>query len=560
MTTRSQLTTVFLVGMLALSMVAFAPAAIAHESDEAHTDGVQTLENGDALYLSFGADLEDTSLEEYVQAHASDDLEQDSVAEIIQYQDVDQVNINTQEGATSVSIDGGEATAIQEANQYNDNDQSAEADATNEARENRFENVGEVYILLGDGDSQEFDGWTVIDGDGDSGGVSQVAEATVSQSQEVDQLNYNNQSTAIAIAENGSEATALQQSEQHNENLQQGVANATNVYADDTDGDKKKKKADRNKKEKKKFDGDKKKEKKVGKDKKRGEKVDRGEKKEKKADKDKKKKEKADGDSGTQYAEASVEQAQNVSQTNINEQGAAVAIAVGEDSTATAIQVTDQTNLNTQYGSADAANVIGQLGGMNAVSAVTDGESDVLTTDSETNSDTHDRKAKKKKDTDGDSDADSQYAEVEVTQYQSVEQVNINMQNMAIAIATDGSEASAVQMSTQENYNVQVGSANATNAETEGAVYTDRTTLTVGGDEVTDNQRLSFDYDGNSKQLNDVDQYTNATVEQVQYVQQLNLNEQHAAIAVAEDGGEASSVQVSMQTNENYQFASALSC
>ncbi|WP_276253054.1 hypothetical protein [Halomontanus rarus] len=558
MTTRSQLTTIFLVGMLALSMVTFAPAAIAHESDEAHTHGVQTLENGDALYLSFGADLEDMSLEEYVQAHASDDLEQDSVAEIIQYQDVDQVNINTQEGATSVSIDGGEATAIQEASQYNDNDQSAEADATNEAREDRFENVGEVYILLGDGDSQEFDGWTVIDGDGDSDGVSQVAEATVSQSQEVDQLNYNNQSTAIAIAENGSDATALQQSEQHNENLQQGVANATNVYADDTGGDKKK--ADRNKKEKKKFDGDKKKEKKVVKDKKRGGKVDRGEKKGKKADKDKKKKEKADGDSGTQYAEASVEQAQNVSQTNINEQGAAVAIAVGADSTATAIQVTDQTNLNTQYGSADAANVIGQLGGMNAVSAVTDGESDVLTTDSETNSDTHDKKAKKKKDTDGDSDADSQYAEVEVTQYQSVEQVNINMQNMAIAIATDESEASAVQMSTQENYNVQVGSANATNAETEGAVYTDRTTLTVGGDEVTDNQRLSFDYDGDSEQLNDVDQYTSATVEQVQYVQQLNLNEQHTAIAVAEDGGEASSVQVSMQTNENYQFASALSC
>ncbi|WP_207587798.1 hypothetical protein [Halomontanus rarus] len=506
MTIRSQLTTVFLVGMLVVSLTAFVPAAASQESSD---NGVQTLENGDALYLSFGADLEDMSLEEYVQAHASDDLEQDSVAEIIQYQDVDQVNINTQEGATSVSIDGGEATAIQEASQYNDNDQSAEADATNEAREDRFENVGEVYILLGNGDDQSFDGWAVMDEDkdaGDSDSVSQAAVATVSQYQEVDQLNYNNQSTAIAIAENGSEAIALQQSEQYNENLQQGVANATNVYADDTDGDKKKKKAD--------------------------------------------------GVSGTQYAEASVEQAQNVSQTNINEQGAAVAIAIGEDSTATAIQVTDQTNLNTQYGSADAANVIGQLGGMNAVSAVTDGESDVLTTDSETKPHTHDKKAKKK----GDDDGDAQYSEASVTQYQSVEQVNINMQNMAVAIATDGSEASAVQMSTQENYNAQVGAASAANVAgdgIEGEVYTDRTTLTVGGDNVTDNQRFSFDYDGNSEQLNDVDQYTSAMIEQVQYVQQLNLNEQHAAIAVAENGGEASSMQISMQTNENYQFASA---
>ncbi|MCU4740214.1 hypothetical protein OB955_02735 [Halobacteria archaeon AArc-m2/3/4] len=508
MTIRSQLTTVFMVGMLVLSLAAFVPAAAGQESTD---NGVQTLDNGEALYLSFGADLEDTSLEEYVQAHASDELEQDSVAEIIQYQDVDQVNINTQAGATSVSIDGGEATAVQEANQYNDNEQLAEADATNEVRQDQFENVGEVYILLGNGNGQEFDGWAVMDekdkkgdsgGDGDS--VSQTAVATVNQHQEVDQLNYNNQSTAIAIAEDGSESIALQQSEQYNENLQQGVANATNVYTTDGDGDKKKK-------------GD-------------------------------------DGSdlSGSQFAEASVEQSQDVDQMNVNEQGAAVAIAIGDNSTATAIQVTDQTNLNTQFGSADAANIIGQMSGMNAVSAVTDGGGEVLTTDKDKKGD---KDGVEKKD-----DGDSQYAEASVTQYQSVEQININMQNMAVAIATNESDAAAVQMSTQENYNAQIGAASAANVAgdgIEGTVYTDRSTLTVGGDDVTDNERFSFDYDGNSEQLNDVDQYTTAMIEQVQYVGQLNLNEQHAAIAVAENGGEASSVQISMQTNENYQFASA---
>ncbi len=143
------------------------------------------------------------------------------------------MNINQQNNATSIAIDGGEATAIQQANQYNDNEQFADAAAQNvQIQETAFEDVGTVNVVIGNGNGQQFDGWGIADKKGDKADIDadQSADTVVTQSQVVGQLNYNEQSTAFALAENGSDAIALQQSQQSNQNLQHGAANATNVY------------------------------------------------------------------------------------------------------------------------------------------------------------------------------------------------------------------------------------------------------------------------------------------------------------------------------------------
>jgi len=192
----------------------------------------------------------------------------------------------------------------------------------------------------------------------------------VTQSQAVGQVNYNAQSTAFAIAVNDSDSTAVQQSYQRNENLQEGTANATNVY--------------------------------IG-----------------------------DGEYADQTATASLAQEQDVEQANVNEQGAAIAIAVGENSTATAVQFTDQSNLNTQIGHAHATNLMASSPGMNIATAG-DVNGDVLTTETELIE--PDKKDKK----DGVTDGSEQTATTGVNQEQGVEQQNVNLQNTALAIAFDG--------------------------------------------------------------------------------------------------------------------------
>ncbi len=129
--------------MVALSMIAAGvPMAAAGGDGDFENGTVHALEQGEELYLVFGADLGDQSLEEYIDEHAKESA--DSSAEVIQYQDVDQVNINEQGSAVSIAIDGGEATAIQEANQENDNVQSGEAITESgkvETATTQFENV-----------------------------------------------------------------------------------------------------------------------------------------------------------------------------------------------------------------------------------------------------------------------------------------------------------------------------------------------------------------------------------------------------------------------------------
>ncbi|WP_207890184.1 hypothetical protein [Natrarchaeobius chitinivorans] len=480
--------------IVALSMLAVG-APMAAAGDDTSNGAVHALDNGEELYLVFGADLGDQTLEEYIEELEAGDQIAD--AEVTQYQDVEQVNINQQANATSISIDGGEANAIQEATQYNSNDQIAQASAVNE-QSTQFENVGTVNVVIGNGDGKHFDGWGVADKKGDKGEVDpdQAATAEVTQAQEVGQLNYNEQNTAFAIAEDGSEAIALQQSQQSNQNLQQGVANATNVY--------------------------------VG-----------------------------DGEFEDQSASASVAQGQSVEQTNINQQDGAVAISVGEGSSATAIQITEQTNLNQQIGAADAENVISSLAGMHVAtsgeSSVVDIEQDVekLYDDKE---DDHHKKGDK-----------VQSATSAVEQDQRAEQMNVNLQNTAMAIATNGSDATAVQLATQQNINAQVGYADAMNVYAapgyvhEGVVHSETSSVILGGEDVEDAPGVAFDYAGNAIQTHDGEQYATSQIAQSQFITQENVLEQQGAVAIAEDGDTASAAQVSMQENENVQFASVSS-
>ncbi|WIV67890.1 PGF-CTERM sorting domain-containing protein [Natrialbaceae archaeon AArc-T1-2] len=510
-------TTVLVAAMVAIAMTGMAIPAGANDGT-APTSDVHAMENGEDLYLSFGADFDDESLEEYIEKYADDNPSDDANAEVVQYQDVSQVNVHEQGQAVAISIDGGDATAIQDVAQQNDNVQ--EADATAENHETTFEDVGNVYVVVGNGSDKQFDGWGIVD-DGDST-VTQAAEAAVSQTQDVSQANVNQNTTAFALAENESTANALQQTQQSNLNLQEGSANATNVYASDLE------------------DGE----------------TDRY---------DEHKKGDDDRPNAQQSADADVEQIQEVDQVNSFD-GSAVAIAVGEDSVATAAQIAEQSNLNEQIGTAEAMNVLMDAAGMNVATANTDGGTDVVDQDS-----TEYPKPTDKNDDDPHDGDVSQTAEASVTQYQSAEQLNVELNSSATAIATNGSEAEAIQLTFQQNVNAQVGSAEALNVffedatddceyedgyDYDGAVLTETTSATIGGDGVEDADRTTFDYDGDNDQLNDVDQYSTAEIEQSQDVTQVNQNSNNA-LAVAEDDGNASAFQMTIQENENVQIASS---
>ena len=203
---------------------------------------------------------------------------------------------------------------------------------------------------------------------------------------------------------------------------------------------------------------------------------------------------------------------------------------------------------------------------MNVATANTDGGTDVVDQDS-----TEYPKPTDKNDDDPHDDDVSQTAEASVTQYQSAEQLNVELNSSATAIATNGSEAEAIQLTFQQNVNAQVGSAEALNVfledatddceyedgyDYDGAVLTETTSATIGGDGVEDADRTTFDYDGDNDQLNDVDQYSTAEIEQSQDVTQVNLNSNNA-LAVAEDDGNASAFQMTIQENENVQIASS---
>ncbi|WP_458205623.1 hypothetical protein [Haladaptatus sp. NG-SE-30] len=275
-------------GMGAGVLTNFAGRASAQSNDVMDVDG-------DSVYLLFGLDTSSTDLESWVEDNKGNlnAKSQQASSEVIQYQNVSQLNVNQQSNAVSISINGGQAEAIQRTYQNNENTQAGSAQSINagtETEKQKFEGVKNVYIVFAEEtECREFAGWVVSD---DTYESEQSAEATIEQDQEVEQFNYNSQSTAVAIAEDSSYSRAYQRSYQENNNYQSAEALAANS-----------------------------------------------------------------GDGDSQTASSSVIQSQDVTQVNVNEQGVAVAIAVGSGSVAKAWQISCQYNVNQQIADATAINV-----------------------------------------------------------------------------------------------------------------------------------------------------------------------------------------------------------
>ncbi len=440
--------------------------AVSVGDDPMGEDGSVVHADGDNVYLVFGADTSDTDLKKWMKDHKNQagTSSQQSSSEVIQYQDVQQLNVNQQGNAVAISIDGGDAEAVQRTYQNNANTQTGVANSVNEKQateKKTFKNVKNVYVVFaGETGSREFSGWVVSDGSHEN---SQSADAHVDQYQDVDQLNYNNQSTAIAIAEDSSYARSYQRSYQSNKNVQRGEAFAANV-----------------------------------------------------------------GNGDEQNANSSVWQYQNVSQLNVNEQGVAVAIAVGEGSVAKAWQVSCQYNTNKQIGKATAINFDPQSVEEVTASANMNGDF--------SNSDV-------KRTNDGADQANEQGASANVSQQ------NINMQNAAIAVALNDSEAYASQISYQANLNAQIADANAVNIDT----GSQSATAVLNGTDINGDSSWAVAYDSGDEQVNE--QHAIANITQVQYIEQLNVNEQNSAVAYAAAGGSASAEQINYQVNKNKQIA-----
>ncbi|WP_232833897.1 hypothetical protein [Saliphagus sp. LR7] len=446
-------------------------SARAGSGDEQSAEDTHDLD-GDELYLVFGADSSERDLDGWVDDHCAEinGNGQESLASVIQYQDVSQLNVTQQGYAVSIAIDGGEATAIQEAEQSNVNTQEGTAESIaidEETRDETFTDPTTVYVVFAEETgTRTFTGWVAKE---DSYQNEQSARATIDQDQKVDQLNYSSQSAAVALAEDCSHAQAYQQSWQTNENYQHADAVAAAI-----------------------------------------------------------------GDADEQTADAEVEQAQEVGQLNVSEQGVAIAIAVGKDSVAEAYQQSSQTNLNEQV--AEAAAIAFDARSITDVLDCGDmvGE---LPEDVVSRSDTCKNQS------------NTQEASADIVQGQQVGQENINLQNAAVAAATDDSSATARQVSYQANFNAQVASAEALTVE-EGSA---NGRAVLNGANASEDQAWALAYENG-----DVDQQTAAAeISQLQFVQQLNVNEQLTAIAIAGDSGEATAEQVSYETNENIQLAEA---
>ncbi|NUC73648.1 hypothetical protein HTZ84_15280 [Haloterrigena sp. SYSU A558-1] len=446
----------------------------------ADADGARDID-GDSVYLVFGADSSEADLDSWVEAHGDEIAagSQSSTAQVIQYQDVSQLNVSQQGNAVSIAIDGGEATAAQQADQNNANTQAGNAESVTVEEETTdwtFTGVGQAYVVFAEEtECREFTGLVVGE---DAYQSEQSAEAAIDQSQEVDQYNYNSQNTAVAIAANGSRSRAYQRSSQTNENYQHADAVAANI-----------------------------------------------------------------GDGDRQEADASVEQSQAVSQLNVSEQGVAIAIAVGSGSVAEAFQVSSQGNLNEQVADAAAidfdsksldevtasADMVGSVSDekltrskagaeqSNAQAASADvtqvqsvGQENINLQNAAVAVGIDDSQATARQEsyqgnfnaqvasaealnvdkshrstnavvtgTDrsgdgswavaydtGNGESSQQVAEVDIDQLQLVEQLNVNEQFGAVAYATDCGDAVAEQLNYQVNENVQLTEARASNEGT----------------------------------------------------------------------------------------------
>lgn len=466
----------YLKGIAAAGMGAGVLSSSSGRADAASND--DTHVDGDDVYLVFGADTSSTDLESWVQEHIFDikASSQQSSSEVIQFQDISQLNVTQQGVAVSISIDGGEAEAVQRTYQSNENTQAGSARSINAAQQKEkqtFKDVGNAYVVFAEETGcREFSGWVVSDNAYES---EQSAEATIDQEQEVEQANLNSQSTAVAISVNGSCSRAYQRSYQENNNVQTADAVAANV-----------------------------------------------------------------GKGTSQSADSSVDQSQTVDQLNASEQGVAIAIAVGEGSVAKAWQVSCQFNVNKQVADATAINLdpksvtevtaeakiqgdfsekelthsrdgsqqsniqaaaanveqfqaVRQLNANEQNTAVAVAVNDSTATATQAsyqgnfnaqiakavalNIDAGQSKASKVvtgRDLKGDdtwavaydkgsAQTTQQVAEADITQMQFVEQLNVSEQFVAIAVALDDGSATAEQVNFQVNQNVQQAQATAGN-------------------------------------------------------------------------------------------------
>ncbi|SEO19637.1 hypothetical protein SAMN04487948_10125 [Halogranum amylolyticum] len=462
----------YLKGIAAAGMGAGVLSSTSGRADAASHD--DTHVDGDDIYLVFGAETSEADLDSWVKQHADEikSNSQQSSSEVIQFQDVSQLNVTQQGAAVAISIDGGEADAIQRTEQNNENTQAGSAQSINEAQQKEkrtFKDVGNAYVVFAEETGcREFSGWVVSDSTYES---EQSAEAAIDQMQEVEQANFNTQSAAVAVAVNGSSSQAYQESYQENNNLQAADAVAANI-----------------------------------------------------------------GEGTSQSADSSVGQSQEVDQLNASEQGVAIAIAVGEESVAEACQVSCQYNVNKQLADATAINFDSKS--LKEVTAHADMKGDISEKEL-----THSQN--------GSDQSNVQAAAATVEQLQAVSQLNANEQNLAVAVAVDDSTATATQTSYQGNFNAQIAEATALNVDAGQS----KMSKVVTGKDVKGDDTWAVAYDKGNSQT--TQQTAAADITQMQFVEQLNVNEQIAAIAVAIGEGDATAEQVNYQVNQNVQQAQA---
>jgi hypothetical protein len=132
---------------------------------------------------------------------------------------------------------------------------------------------------------------------------------------------------------------------------------------------------------------------------------------------------------------------------------------------------------------------------------------------------------------DGSKQSNSQDASADITQVQRVGQENISLRNAAIALATKKSNATARQVSYQGSFNAQVASAEALNVS-EG--HCNACSVVSGTDSNGDESWAIAYENGDTTEQTAADE-----IDQLQFVNQLNVNEQFTAIAFAADCGKA---------------------
>ncbi|MFU8867043.1 hypothetical protein [Natronococcus sp.] len=239
---------------------------------------------------------------------------------------------------------------------------------------------------------------------------------------------------------------------------------------------------------------------------------------------------------GDRQAEASVEQAQDVSQLNVSEQGIAIAIAVGKGSLAEAYQLSSQLNVNEQV--ADATAIDFGFRSTDDVLECAEMEGELP------------KDAVKRTD-DGKDQANGQGASATIEQVQRVGQENINLQNAAIALAKKDSDATARQVSYQGNFNAQAASAEALNVS-DGRCSA---CTVLNGAAANDDGSWALSYENGDSEVGL--EAAAAEIEQYQFVEQVNVNEQFSAIAYATHSGEATAEQLNYQANQNVQLTEA---